>query len=523
MKQLQKLPIGIQSFETIRENSYLYVDKTEYIYRMIDQGMFYFISRPRRFGKSLMVSTLRALFQGKKELFEGLWIAKHGQMKWRKHPVILIDFNEISHDTPQILQKDLENTIVKAGQVHNLKIDAPFLKSKFKQLVMELHEKTGMPVVILVDEYDKPIIDHVGKGQKEIDFAIANRETLKNFLGVIKGGDVSPLLRFVFITGISRFSRVSIFSELNNLNDISMNRRFADMFGYTHEELGNCFRRHLKSFAGELKCDLQTIIEKLKRQYNGYRFSKKDTKVYNPFSILKAFDQMDFQDYWFETGTPAFLINLLREKNYYLPEIEGMEIDESMFTSFEIDNLKLEAVLFQTGYITIKDIKDRFYLLDYPNQEVKNSFLKHLLSSFTHELSGKEGSLFLKLAKYLHEDDFESFFNTVNTIFASIPYTINTKRDEAYFHTLFYLMVSASGVDAKSEVLTSRGRIDMVIEFSDKIFIMEFKCNQSATVGIRQIKEKGYADKYRHGNKKLYLMALNFSTEKRNLSEWKIE
>ena len=238
MKQLQKLPIGIQTFETIRENGYLYVDKTEYIFRMIDQGMFYFVSRPRRFGKSLMVSTLRALFQ-KKGLFEGLWIAKHGHMKWRQHPVILIDFNEISHDTPQNLQKDLENTIIKACRLHNLKIDAPFLKSKFKQLVMELHAKTGMPVDILVDEYDKPIIDHIGKGQKEIDFAIANREILRDFLGVIKGGGVSPLLRFVFITGVSRFSRVSIFSELNNLNDISMNKRFADMFGYTHKKLDN--------------------------------------------------------------------------------------------------------------------------------------------------------------------------------------------------------------------------------------------------------------------------------------------
>ena len=305
---------------------------------------------------------------------------------------------------------------------------------------------------------------------KEIDFAIASREILKNFLGVIKGGDVSPLLRFVFITGVSRFSRVSIFSELNNLNDISMNKRFADMFGYTRKELESSFYQHIESFAGEMGCEPQIIIKKLQRQYNGYRFSKKDTKVYNPFSILKAFDQMDFQDYWFETGTPAFLINLLKEKKYYLPEIEGMEIDESMFTGFEIDNLKLEAVLFQTGYITIKDIKDRFYLLGYPNQEVKNSFLKHLLSSFTQELSGKEGSLFLKLAKYLEEDAFESFFNTVNSI-----------------------------------------------------FIMEFKCNQSAAAGIKQIQKKGYAGKYQQSHKKLYLIALNFNTEKRNLAEWKIE
>ena len=197
------------------------------------------------------------------------------------------------------------------------------------------------------------------------------------------------------------------------------------------------------------------------------------------------------------------------------------DLSFSSLTGFEIDNLKLEAVLFQTGYI--KDIKDRFYLLDYPDQEAKNSFLKQLLSSLTRELSGKEGSLFLKLSKYLEEDDFESFFNTVNTIFTSIPYTLNTKRDEAYFYTFFYLMVSASGIDAKSEVLTSRGRIDMVIEFPDKIFIMEFKCNQNAAAGIIQIKEKGYADKYQESHKKLYLMALDSNTEKRNLPEWKIE
>ncbi|MCP4348399.1 MAG: AAA family ATPase [Desulfobacterales bacterium] len=395
------------------------------------------------------------------------------------------------------------------------------LKEQFKELILSLYKKTDTRVVILIDEYDKPLIDHLGKGERVLETAKANRDILKYFLGVLKDGDVSSALRFVFITGVSKFSRVSIFSELNNLTDITMNRKYADMLGYTQKELETSFAGYIELFAEECGQSTDQVKETLRKYYDGYRFSEKDIRVYNPFSVLRAFDEKALKNYWFETGTPTFLINILNEKNWYLPKIEDMKAGELVFSTYELDNLKPEALLFQTGYVTIQDVKQRLYFFGYPNQEVKTSFLEMLFHSYTEGL--KESSQFLLLAEYLHQEDFTAFFETVSAIFASIPYMLEIKRDEAYFHTVFYLMVCASGVDARSEVLTCDGRIDLVIEFPDKIFITEFKCNQSAEAGISQIREKGYDQKYKQSGKKLILMGINFDTEKRNVAEWKTE
>ncbi|MCP4353457.1 MAG: ATP-binding protein [Desulfobacterales bacterium] len=521
MKKLPKLPLGVSSFEYIRENNHIYVDKTRYIYQLIDEGMFYFMSRPRRFGKSLTVSVLRCLFQGRKELFEGLWIKDRSDWEWKTHPVILLDFNGISHDTPENMKMSLQRTLKRAAEAYDLVSDAPLLKDQFKELILSLCRKTGMQVVILIDEYDKPLIDHLGKGEKALEIAKANRDILKYFLGVLKDGDVSSALRFVFITGVSKFSRVSIFSELNNLEDISMSEPYADMIGYTQDELEECFRLYIKRLSEATGCSEAHVTAKLAQYYNGYRFSKRNIHVYNPFSVLCALKQKDFKNYWFETGTPTFLVNILNEKKWYLPEIENMKAGEAVFSTYELDNLKPEALLFQTGYLTIHDVKQRLYFFGYPNQEVKTSFLETLFHSYTEGL--RESSLFLLLAEYLHQEDFTAFFETVSAIFASIPYMLEIKRDEAYFHTVFYLMLCASGIDARSEVLTCDGRIDLVVEFPDKIFITEFKCNQSAEAGISQIREKGYDQKYKQSGKKLILMGINFDTEKRNVADWKTE
>ncbi|MCP4352668.1 MAG: ATP-binding protein [Desulfobacterales bacterium] len=523
MASLKKLPLGVQALETFRRDNCLYVDKTEHVLRMINEGMFYFLARPRRFGKSLLVSVLKCLFQAEKDLFEGLRIAEPGKWEWKKHPVIVIDFNEITHDTPENFRLSLTEKLMHTAKLYGIKLESSLPKEKFGELIFALQQKTGMPAVILADEYDKPIIDHLGRGDAAAETARANRDILKSFFGVLKGTDVSPLLRFVFITGISKFSRVSIFSELNNLNDITMNPRYADMLGYTQEELETCFKDRISQFAEETGCPREKIISELRHRYNGYRFSKKDVKVYNPFSVLKAFAESDFGNYWFETGTPSFLVNLLREKNYNLPEIEKLNVTESVFSTYDTDSLKPEALLFQTGYVTVKDVRDRIYSLDYPNYEVKTAFLENLLHSFTEGAGATEISKFALLSAYLEEEDFESFFETVTAIFASIPYNLNTNRDEAYFHTLFYLMISASGTDVGTEVLTCRGRIDLVAEFADKIYIMEFKCNQSAEAAIKQIREKGYAEKYKQSSKKIILTGINFSTEKRIPTEWKTE
>ncbi|MBF0204021.1 MAG: AAA family ATPase, partial [Desulfamplus sp.] len=505
MKKLLNLPTGDSSFESIRYNKYLYVDKTKHIYQMIDSGKYYFLSRPRRFGKSLTVSTLNCIFQGKKELFKGLWIADNRDLEWKEHPVIMIDFNQISHDTSENFIISLSRSLVKTAEIYGVSSDAPLLKDQFKELVISLYQKTGMPVVILIDEYDKPMIDHIGKGENSLNIAKANREILKNFMGVIKGGDVTPVVRFVFITGVSKFSRVSIFSELNNLSDLTMNRNYADMLGYTQAELESYFSGHIQLFAQELGETSKAIFEKLKNYYNGYRFSEIDIKVYNPFSVLNSLEEKAFKNYWFETGTPTFLVNLLKEKNCYPPAIENMQVTEALFSMYDLEHFQPEALLFQTGYVTIKDVEERLYTFGYPNNEVKTAFLENLFYSYTAEV--KENSKFMLLSKYLREENFNDFIDTMRAIYASIPYTLENRRDESYFHTIFYLMVSASGVTARNEVLTCNGRIDLVIEFLDKIFIIEFKCNQSADAALEQILDRGYerATKYertaKHGSR----------------------
>ncbi|MDM8551463.1 ATP-binding protein [Desulfobacterales bacterium HSG2] len=517
----KKLPIGIQAFETMRERDYLYVDKTRHIHRMVTEGMFYFLSRPRRFGKSLLVSALKCLFQGRKELFEGLWIAGQPDCEWKTHPVIVIDFNEIPAGNPDELRRNLTFHLGQMAEDVGISLKADIPELQFKELILNEYKKTGMPVAVFIDEYDKPIIEHLGKGRKGLETAKSNRDILKSFFGVLKGASVGPALRFVFLTGISRFSKVSVFSELNNLDDISMNRRYADMLGYTREEIETCFTDHIGRFAEHLGWPRDRIIAKLERQYDGYRFSERDVRVCNPFSVLKSFSEFGFGKYWFETGTPTFLIRLLDEKRYYLPGIEEMSLD-SFAVNYDIEHLRPEPLLFQTGYVTIRGTEEELYLLGYPNQEVRHAFANHLLIFFTGDMDSGERSGVARLAGYLRREDFEGFFETISAIFSSVPYDIQTKRDEAYYHTLFYLMISASGTDGRSSVLTSRGRIDLVVTFPDKLYIIEFKCNRNAKSAIRQIRNKGYAEKYRQAGRKIILMGINFSTEKRNVAEWKV-
>jgi len=523
MTKMKRLPVGVQAFETFASRNCVYVDKTEHILRMTDEGMFYFLSRPRRFGKSLLVSVLKCLFQAKRELFDGLRIAEPGRWEWEEHPVIIIDFNGITYDTPENFRLSLTETLTDTAETHGMTLRRSLLKGKFRELILGLCQKTGMPVVILIDEYDKPIVDHLGRGKAAMETARANRDILKSFFGVLKDTDISPMLRFVFITGVSKFSRVSIFSELNNLRDITMNPDYADMLGYTEEEVGTCFAPYIDGFSRKTHMPGTEVRKKLEHHYDGYRFSRKNIKVYNPFSVLSSLIETDFGNYWFETGTPTFLVNLLRERDWHLPEIENTEVTESVFSTYDIDDLRPEALLFQTGYLTIKDVRDGIHSLGYPNHEVRTAFLEILLTSLAEGATGTGISRFVLLSKYLMEEDFKAFFETVTAIFAAVPYSLNSRRDEAYFHTMFYLMVSASGTDAENEVLSCRGRIDLVMEFPDSVHITEFKCNRSAKAAISQIRKKGYAEKYKQGGKKIFLLGINFSTEKRIPMEWKVE
>ena len=518
----QKLPIGIQDFETMRTQEYLYVDKTRDIYRMITQGMFYFLSRPRRFGKSLLVSTLKCIFQGKEALFEGLWMTTHGDWEWQEYPVLIFDFTAISSQTPEALEQNLSFRLKNFAKTYNFSLEAPFVEPQFEELIATLYQQSGMPVVVLIDEYDKPIIDHLGKGERGLETARANREVLKRFFGVLKSGTIASALRFIFLTGISRFSKVSIFSELNNLDDISMSDRYATLLGYTQEELDTCFAGRIQELAQHLDCSQEQITTKLAQQYDGYRFSEYALQVYNPFSILKAFSERKIRDYWFETATPSFLVNLLIQEHYDLPALEALQVSQSIFSTFDLERLFPEALLFQTGYITIKDVHNDVYTLGYPNQEVKSAFLEYLLLALAKGAHSTISSQVLQLAGYLRNEEFEAFFETMTAIFALIPYDIETKRDEGYFHTLFYVMLSASGTEAHSSVLTSRGRIDLAVQFPEKVYIIEFKCNQSAETALQQIQQRGYAEKYRRSGKQIILIGINFSTEQRNVAGWKV-
>ncbi len=375
------LPIGISSFETIRDGGYLYVDKTRHIYRMIDEGIYYFLSRPRRFGKSLTVSMLKSFFEGGKELFDGLWIAENADWEWKPHPVVLLDFNEITHDTPENLKLSLSETLERTAEENRTAFKASLLKDKFKELLLALYRKTGTRVAVLVDEYDKPLIDHLGKGEESLEIAKENRDILRQFLGVLKGGSVSGALRFVFVTGVSKFSRVSLFSELNNLEDLTMAEEYTDMLGYTREELETSFKSHIGQFAEKEGVSEFEILENLEHFYDGYRFSKRNVRVFNPFSTMCALKRMDFENFWFETGTLYFLVNLLKEKNYPVARIEKLRLDRQIFSVYDIDRMQPEALLYQTGYITIEDVvRDNLY---------------------------------------------------------SIPNLLESKRDEAYFHTAF--------------------------------------------------------------------------------------
>jgi hypothetical protein len=520
--KMKKLPISIQDFHRLITGNHVYVDKTRDIYKMVTEGMFYFLSRPRRFGKSLLVSTLENLFRGNKKLFKGLWIEK-SDWDWKPHPVLKIDFNGVSFGTPEILHQSLIETLRLQARKAGTASASSLLRNCFKEMIIKLFEQQRQKVTVLIDEYDQPLISHLGKGEAALEVAKQNREVLRELYGVLKESDVNQALQFVFITGISKFAKMSIFSELNNLDDISMQEPYSAILGYTDAELEKYFGVHIKQLSRQLKRPDTEVSQQIQTWYNGYRFSDADIKVYNPVSVLKLLKQNKFQDYWFETATPAFLVNLIKEQQYPVPLIETLELSQPDFTVYDLDDLRLEPLLFQTGYITIKDYEGELYRLSYPNQEVKTSFLKYLYDRLVAIRDSSLKTQFKKLQIYLRQEQLERFIETTNAILATIPYPHLENQDEHFYHTVFYLMLSASGALAPTEVLASRGRIDMEVHFPEKIYIVELKCNQSAEQAIAQIKARKYFEKHLHSGKKILLLGINFSTGERRIENWRME
>ncbi len=505
---MQKLPIGIQDFGKIRKEGYLYVDKTRLIYQLTSQGGYYFLSRPRRFGKSLLVSTIKELFSGHKELFKGLWIEEHWD--WATtNPVIHIPFSSLGYKSLG-LERALHEFLDDFIREHELDVDEEALELKFREILRSLSAKEGR-VALLIDEYDKPIIDYLGK---EIALAQENQQVLKKFYSVIKDSDAC--LHMVFITGVSKFSHVSIFSDLNNLNDITMSPRHSTLLGYTQEELEHFFAEHLLHFPEETGMSREDALSTIKTWYNGYSWDGRKF-VYNPFSILLLFYNGTFSNYWFKTATPTFLIDIIKEKQYY--DFDGMEVGESFFETFQISkDIPTGALLFQTGYLTVKkyDLKTRLYTLGYPNREVKESMLEYLLGAFA-KLEPGLGSKPVQDARHaLQTEDFELLKDTLNRILYNLPYQLYEDKERVY-HLLIHIFFDYIGIDIHSEVNTARGRADVLVELDDKVYAIEFKIDQSAQEALNQIKEKGYLDKYRSSGKKLIALGINFSTEKREV------
>ena len=506
---MKKLPIGRQEFSELINENCIYVDKTEFIFKLLNQKYF-FLSRPRRFGKSLLLNTIKEIFYGNKELFKGLWI--YDKIDWQIHPVIKISFSKIDYKTLG-LNGAIDNALSGIANEYNIKFESTSYTLKFEELIKKLSKKAK--VVILIDEYDKPIIDYLD----DIDKAKENREILKNFYSIIK--DADQYIRFLFITGVSKFSKVSIFSDLNNLEDITLDRNFSAMLGWTQEEIESYFPEYISNVQklySEYYTDIKPVI---KEWYNGYSWDGR-IYVYNPVSLLNLFRKEVFNNYWFSTGTPTFLTKLIKKEKYTPFDIENSFTSSEILDKFEVDDIEIIPLLFQTGYLTIKDF-DLFtgkITLNYPNKEVDQSFSTHLLSRLTINKKDKTEFLLFQIIDSFQNKEIEKFVKYINTFFKTIPYSIIEEK-EKYFHSIFYTIMKIVGFKIDAEILTIDGRIDAVVKTKNDIFILEFKINQAAEKAIQQIKEKRYADKYSGDKRHITLLGFNFDTENKMIDDYK--
>lgn len=513
---MKKLPVGIQSFETLINENFTYVDKTELLYQMITEGQAYFISRPRRFGKSLLISTLKAIFQNKKNLFKDLWIGK-SNYDWEEYPVIWLDMSSLNNKSSEQLERDIKVQLSQIAQQYNVPLtDHTSLEIYFAILIKNL--STINKVVVLVDEYDKPILDQINNPE----IAIANREILRSFYGILKAQDAN--LRFVLLTGVSKFSKVSVFSGLNNLNDLTMAPGYATLLGITETELKFYFKDHIQKLSETENLSPAETLDKIRFWYNGYRFSDTENKVYNPFSTLLLFTHHRFRDYWFESATPTFLIKLIQKKHFDVTNLEEIRVSEDAFSANDIDALDVIPMLFQTGYLTVAsfDPATRLYRLKYPNFEVENAFLSSLLNRFVQLPKGLTGGYLQDLIQALRDSNFEYFFLYLQRFFANIPYELHMPQ-ESYYQNIFYLIFTLLGILIQAEVHTNFGRMDAVVTLDDTIFIFEFKFNKTAKEAINQIKEKKYAEKYQSSGRTIYLIGVNISQKERNIDAWEVE
>jgi len=519
---MKNITSSVYSFEKLRTDGYLYVDKTEFIWKLINPvGESYFLSRPRRFGKSLTLSTLKAVFEGKKELFKGLAIYDK-PYDWKPHPIIHLDMNGRDFSTLEKMEERFRQMLREQAEINGITLKESSSDTMFHELIRTLHDKAG-DVVILLDEYDKPILNNISK-EKISDFLAA----LKAFYSVIK--EKNGMIRLAFITGVSKFCHVSLFSDLNNLTDITMNRTYAGMLGYTQEEFEANFADRIELASKQMNMPKEQLLPRIKDWYDGYRFHEDAPRVYNPVSLAEFFNRrFEFKNYWFTTGTPSFLLELIMKSKFNYADLTGAPVSESFFNAFEITRLKPMVLLYQTGYLTIDkclekkipftDQTVREYYLRFPNLEVERSFNEHLLEYCTAIQTESSQEFFSKLITAVGTGNADSFMKLIQSVFADIPYTIHVK-DEHYYQTVCYVICDLLNLLVQAEVCTNNGRIDMMVTAGDWIYVVEFKLNKTADEAMKQIEHKEYAMKYRKDGKKIMLLGVNFDFNSGSITDW---
>ena len=510
-------PIGIQNFEKIRNDGYFYIDKTALMYQMVKTGSYYFLSRPRRFGKSLLISTLEAYFQGKKELFEGLAVEKL-EKDWIKYPILHLDLNIEKYDTSESLDKILNDNLEYWESQYGTRPSETSFSLRFAGIIQRACEKTGQRVVILVDEYDKPMLQAIGNEELQRQF----RDTLKPFYGALKTKD--GYIKFAFLTGVTKFGKVSVFSDLNNLDDISMRKDYVGICGVSDQELHDTLDVELHEFADARGVAYDKLCEELKECYDGYHFTHSSIGMYNPFSLLNAFKYKEFGSYWFETGTPTYLVKLLQKHHYDLERMAHEETDAQVLNSIDSESTNPIPVIYQSGYLTIKGYDERFgiYRLGFPNREVEEGFVRFLLPYYANVNKVESPFEIQKFVREVESGDYDSFFRRLQSFFSDTTYEVICDQ-ELHYENVLFIVFKLVGFYVKVEYHTSEGRIDLVLQTDKFIYIMEFKLNGTAEEALQQINDKHYALPFEMDGRKLFKIGVNFSAETRNLEKWIVE
>ena len=511
-----KYPIGIQNFEKIRNEGYVYVDKTALIYDLVNSGSYYFLSRPRRFGKSLLLSTIDAYLSGEKELFKGLAIEQLEQ-EWTEYPILRLDLNSREYKDESSLVAELNRHLEGWEKKYGDEYKDRAVEERFLHVITKVYVQTGKRVVILVDEYDKPLLQAVGNEELQT----AYRNTLKAFYGALKSCD--RYIRFAFLTGVTKFGKVSVFSDLNNLIDISLDRRYSDICGITEGELTDCFDESVKKLAEANDLTKEECYNRIKEFYDGYHFCMDGKGIYNPFSVLNALLSRQFGDYWFETGTPSFLVHQLKNTGYPLDSMTKEGVSTSILNSIDIMDENPLPLLFQSGYLTLKGYDSRFdeYVLDFPNKEVEQGFIKYLLPYYTPKVQDKCSFSIAQFVNDIETGDVESFLQRLEDFFATGDYHVMGNL-EIYFQNTIYVLFRLIGFYVEVERRTTRGRIDITMQTPQYIYVIELKIDKSAEEALKQIEEKGYADAFKGDNRILYKVGINFDSETKKIDDWKI-